>query len=496
MPRISAFTPATNADSAQLAAAQAGASVRVTPAQIVATALAGVAAPPAVAAAGAAGAATTAARSDHTHAHGNQAGGALHADVVDGGASGFMTGAQAAKLSGIEALADVTDAANVNAAGAVMESDFTTTHAILVRQGAATPAALAIPLSSFVGRIGSGDVIALTTAQSKTLLAYVATEVGFTPNGDIAATTVQGAIVEVRDDTDTKLASKANVAGQIGGTAASPTILGARETSGPTLLTYGAIADGQLLGRVGAEIVGVVPSGGGEPPADLLEGFTTGNRYDGGAADIPGADAGFLAAALVEIQVIDADAGQSIFNNINFGTDGWQIGIESGLRPLVAARVASGYQQALYPTSLDGPFLGMGLLLIVLRMFQAGADRHVELWLQGRRVLAATTETGSYVPAAGAPQVGAGPFGNVAASTGILGLQYLAGTLTATQLRAHFAACLAARDVVAAGQGWTSWSVKRGTPGASWAPSDGAGPTLSRTGALTQVARAGSRFLS
>jgi len=137
MPRISALTPAANADNAQIAVAQVGASRRVTPAQIVATALAGVVAPPDVAAAGSAGAAATASRSDHTHAHGNQAGGALHAAVVAGGSSGFMTGAQATKLDGIEANADVTDAANVEAAGAVMDSDFSGSFAAeLVRVSA------------------------------------------------------------------------------------------------------------------------------------------------------------------------------------------------------------------------------------------------------------------------------------------------------------------------------------------------------------------------
>lgn len=48
--------------------------------------------------------------------HGNRGGGALHANVVAAGAAGFMTGADKTKLDGIEALADVTDAANVQAA--------------------------------------------------------------------------------------------------------------------------------------------------------------------------------------------------------------------------------------------------------------------------------------------------------------------------------------------------------------------------------------------
>lgn len=49
-------------------------------------------------------------------------------------------------------------------------------------------------------------------------------------------------------------------AGQIGGTAASPTILGLRETAGPTLLTLGAVADGQNLRRSGTTAIGDVPS--------------------------------------------------------------------------------------------------------------------------------------------------------------------------------------------------------------------------------------------
>ena len=58
------------------------------------------------------GVGTTAARADHVHAHGNQAGGSLHADVVAGGASGFMSGADKTKLNGIAtgATANATDA--------------------------------------------------------------------------------------------------------------------------------------------------------------------------------------------------------------------------------------------------------------------------------------------------------------------------------------------------------------------------------------------------
>jgi hypothetical protein len=58
----------------------------------------------------------------------------------------------------------------------------------------------------------------------------------------------------------TDLAARVQVGGQLGGTATSPTVLGLRETSGPTLLTAGAVADGQFLKRVGTTVVGASPT--------------------------------------------------------------------------------------------------------------------------------------------------------------------------------------------------------------------------------------------
>lgn len=47
--------------------------------------------------------------------------------------------------------------------------------------------------------------------------------------------------------------------GQLGGTAASPTVVGIQETGGPTGLTLGAVTDYQLLRRSGTNLVGVDP---------------------------------------------------------------------------------------------------------------------------------------------------------------------------------------------------------------------------------------------
>jgi hypothetical protein len=56
------------------------------------------------------------------------------------------------------------------------------------------------------------------------------------------------------------LGAQAAASGDLGGTYPSPTVTqarGLRTTTGPTTLVVGAVADGQLLQRVGATVVGV-----------------------------------------------------------------------------------------------------------------------------------------------------------------------------------------------------------------------------------------------
>jgi hypothetical protein len=83
--------------------------------------------------------------------------------------------------------------------------------------------------------------------------------------------------VDVPIDPDNLVA----LAGQIGGTSASPDIRGMRETSGPTLLTYGAVSDGQFLRRSGSTVIGDTPGvvahnlGGAQHNADTLANLNT-----------------------------------------------------------------------------------------------------------------------------------------------------------------------------------------------------------------------------
>jgi hypothetical protein len=81
-----------------------------------------------------------------------------------------FTTADETKLDGIEALADVTDATNVNAAGAVMESDYTPAHSLLVQQsGTGSPSILTPSNNTLLGKL-TGDIDGLTASEVRTLL--------------------------------------------------------------------------------------------------------------------------------------------------------------------------------------------------------------------------------------------------------------------------------------------------------------------------------------
>jgi len=80
--------------------------------------------------------------------------------------------ADGSKLDGIAAGADVTGAANVNAAGAVMESDFST-YQIVTRGGAAVTC-ITVPEQTVIGRQTSGNIAGLTAAQINEIIGVYA----------------------------------------------------------------------------------------------------------------------------------------------------------------------------------------------------------------------------------------------------------------------------------------------------------------------------------
>ena len=101
----------------------------------------------------------------------------------------------------VEDWADVTDATNVNAAGAVMNSDYTPAHSILVQQsGTGSPTIVQIPNSTIVWRIAWGwsDIDALTASEVRTII-NVEDGADVTDATNVAAA---GAFMKSVDDTD------------------------------------------------------------------------------------------------------------------------------------------------------------------------------------------------------------------------------------------------------------------------------------------------------
>lgn len=73
------------------------------------------------------------------------------------------------KLTNIEALADVTDATNVNAAGAVMESDFAN-NTVRFKNNAGVMGNITLAASQILGRKATGEIDNLTAAETRTIL--------------------------------------------------------------------------------------------------------------------------------------------------------------------------------------------------------------------------------------------------------------------------------------------------------------------------------------
>lgn len=89
--------------------------------------------------------------------------------TVGGTVDGRDLASDGSKLDLIEASADVTDATNVDAAGAVMEADYNA-NTILAATSDDTPTALTVAEQTLVGRITGGNIAALTSTQVRTLI--------------------------------------------------------------------------------------------------------------------------------------------------------------------------------------------------------------------------------------------------------------------------------------------------------------------------------------
>ena len=116
-------------------------------------------------------------------------------------AAGYMSAADKSKLDGIEASGDVTDATNVNAAGAVMNSDLDGKGEILVGDGSGDPTALSVGTNDYVltadsstatgvaWKAASGGGAAITIQDEGSSLSTAAETINFTGAGVTASGT-------------------------------------------------------------------------------------------------------------------------------------------------------------------------------------------------------------------------------------------------------------------------------------------------------------------
>ena len=138
-------------------------------------------------------------------------------------------------LKGVEEDADVTDAANVDAAGAVMENDYDA-NTVLAATSDNTPAAITIAASTLLGRLATGNIAALTVSQVQSLL-NVENESDKTDADNVSAA---GAVMESDYNAQTILAATTdNTPAAV--TIAASTLLGRLATGNIAALTVSQV---------------------------------------------------------------------------------------------------------------------------------------------------------------------------------------------------------------------------------------------------------------
>lgn len=131
------------------------------------------------------------------------------------------------------------------------------TIAILSGTGGAVALALALTLSGATS-VSPPRPLPYATALRETSGPTTLT-VGAVVNGEYlkrVGTTVVSAAIAAPSDASTIAKGIVQLAGNLGGVAATPTVTGITETAGPTSLTIGAVSAGQFLTRTGGTVVG------------------------------------------------------------------------------------------------------------------------------------------------------------------------------------------------------------------------------------------------
>jgi hypothetical protein len=267
--------------------------------------------------------------------HGNRGGGALHSAAVAGGASGFMTGADKTKLDGVEAGADVTDAANVAAAGAVMTTRQVNTTA---------------PLT------GGGDLSANLSL------------------GITAATTLAAGSMSAADKT------------KLDGIEAGADVTDATNVAAAgAVMTPAGGSDGDLLAKSGSTVVWTAPSGGGGSGATLrgIRITASGSYYERAIGHLLGGDAatGWETFAVVILDLVEGGGygTREVISTTNeFVGPGYMIGV-SDARPVHAITAGDGSRFGNFTGWWARGNQGKALAFLGLGFDQAASQRFAQL---------------------------------------------------------------------------------------------------------------------
>ena len=199
-------------------------------------------------------------------------------------ASGYAGLDASTKLTGSQQVyGTATNTACVGNDSRLSDARTPTVHATSHKNGGGDEVATATPAANVIPKTGAGgklDTWISDAAAAVKGLVQLAGELGGSAASPTVAATHSGsahhAAASIGADAEHSLAGQVlsgvdaaaaqkghlQLAGQLGGTAASPDVRGLRTTTGPTLLTMGAVADGQVLQRSGSNIVGAAAGGG------------------------------------------------------------------------------------------------------------------------------------------------------------------------------------------------------------------------------------------
>lgn len=441
------------------------------------------------------------------------AGGAVHANAVASGAAGFMTGADKAKLDGVEAGADVTDATNVAAAGAVMDADYAGSYAgDQIRTGAAAYAvvrhnrsATAAPTvnddSTQNYEVGSRWFDTIADRAYTCLDASVGAAVWREVSVVAAAVAAAGAVMDSdfggsysADLTRTGAGTYAGLRNNLAATAspsatddsASSYAVGSRwiDTTADRAWTCVDATPGAAVWIEG----GGGGGGGGPPTVTYVTTPTISDFYQAASGNGDGS-ADFLVAVwardLGPTRIGATPARHHIASGgkweifWNFGVLGFSF-IDGTADNTINLGTSDIFTNLSYMLERDALFM--------LRVTGGGGTATIEGFINGGRAFSqAAANAGIGAGTAGLKLGGQGAFG-ATHKGGIQGAAYLDGTVTDSQIAAFTEACFVAGGIVAGGISWDSLYDHSAAPGATWADTIGSAD-LTRNGSPGAVTR-------